>query len=559
VNSCGAVAAREASDLPMRTVQWTRFASCSLAPVPMITRVTWVSRTRRRVGGGVQRAGDHINRHFAAVSAVALVLAIGGLIAVAHVLVSAQLRATEERGATKSGVVLARSAFQPAVAADSDRLTSAEIDALDDATKGARTAQGVLGLTVYAPDGMVLYSPNRRLIGTHENLDRYERAALAGHVTNTPRHITTDLTDGSSAPRIDVYVPLATRAGQVVALFELTLPYAPIASEVASEARRLDLTLLVSGLLIFLLTIPRLRRAGAALRTIAAQEHRALVRDLGRAIEDGQLRLEYQPLGCLDTGHVRSVEALLRWDHPQRGLVPPADFIPQAEQTALIWPLTEHVLRQAIHQASVWHEDGLDLRVAVNIAGPCLLDHRLADTLADLLHRAQLPADRLAIELTEESVMGEPEAAIHALLTLRSLGVQTLALDDFGTGYSSLTRLRDLPFTELKIDRSFVVDAGIDGDPTLIAAIADLAHKFGLDVVAEGIEDGATWRRMATLGCDIGQGYWLSRPLRPENLPDWMREHSSERQPQSPAAVENEHVRRRPNRHDRMPRAAAVD
>jgi EAL domain-containing protein (putative c-di-GMP-specific phosphodiesterase class I) len=283
-----------------------------------------------------------------------------------------------------------------------------------------------------------------------------------------------------------------------------------------------------------------------------------LVRDLGKAINDGQLRLEYQPLAHLRSGRVRAVEALLRWDHPRRGLVPPAEFIPQATQTDVIWPLTEWVIGQAIEQAAAWRANGLDLRVSVNVPGPCLLDSRLPDTLVELLDRARLPVDRLAVELTEESVIREPEAAVEALQKLRSLGIELLALDDFGTGYSSLTRLRDLPITGLKIDRSFVVDAGDSGDPTLIAAIADLAHKFGLAVVAEGIEDAETWRRMAAIGCDVGQGYWLSRPLRPEALADWMRGRTIEPWPQAPAAVAVAPARRGPRLHDRRRRPAAT-
>src|SRR6202035_3363208 len=140
--------------------------------------------------------------------------------------------------------------------------------------------------------------------------------------------------------------------------------------------------------------------------------------------------------------------------------------------------------------------------------------------VAEILARSELPPDRLAIELTEESVIRDPHVAVQALRALRLLGLEVLVLDDFGTGYSSLTRLRELPISGLKIDRSFVVDAGTNGDPTLIRAIA---------VLAEGMEDQATWQRMAALGCDMGQGYWLSRPLRPEAVPHWLRGRSIER------------------------------
>ena len=517
-----------------------------------------VWRIRRTVADGLGEVGDHVNRHFAAVGVVVLMLAIGGLVAVAHLLTSAQLRTAKEHSATSVAVVLAHSAFAPAIDADSDQLTALEVARLDAATRGARSTETLLGLTVYAPDGSVLYSLDHHLIGRHESLDRTERASLRGAVTTTAPHSTAGPTDTSRAERIDVQVPLLGSAGRVVALFEVSLPYAPIASEVASQTRRLDLVLAVSGLIILLLLFLRLRRAGAAVRTVAALGHRRLVRDLGTAMKEGQLRLEYQPLAHLRNGRVRAVEALLRWDHPQRGLVPPAEFIPQATQTDVIWPLTEWVIGRAVEQAAAWRANGLDLRVSVNVPGPCLLDPRLPDTLVELLDRAHLPVDRLAVELTEESVIREPEAAVEALQKLRSLGIELLALDDFGTGYSSLTRLRDLPITGLKIDRSFVVDAGASGDTTLIAAIADLAHKFGLAVVAEGIEDADTWRRMAAIGCDVGQGYWLSRPLRPEVLAEWMRGRAIEQWPQAPAHAALTPARRGALPHDRRRRPAAA-
>ena len=162
--------------------------------------------------------------------------------------------------------------------------------------------------------------------------------------------------------------------------------------------------------------------------------------------------------------------------------------------------------------------------------------------MADLLERSGLPADRLAIELTEKSDPRPTTRSADPPRAARSLGIEVLVLDDFGTGYSSLSRLRELPISGLKIDRSFVIDASTHGDPTLIRAIVDVAHEFGLAVVAEGMEDQATWQRMATLGCDMGQGYWLSRPLRPEAVPDWIRGRNIETWPQAKATIETAHV-----------------
>jgi EAL domain-containing protein (putative c-di-GMP-specific phosphodiesterase class I) len=487
------------------------------------------------------------------VAVVLLALGVGALVAVAHVLVGGALRAEKERAATSVGVLLARTAFESAVSADSDRLTASEVARLDAVTSEARTTDALLDVTVRAPSGVILYSPTPSLIGMRAGLDRYAHAALAGRVTTTPREASSEPDETTHGARIDVLVPLDSSEARVVALFELSIPYAPIAAQAAAETRRVDLVLLAAGLIFSLLAGVRLRRAGPALRTIAAQQHKALVRDLRRAIERGQLRLEYQPLAHLRSGHIRAVEALVRWEHPQRGLVAPAEFIPQAEQTAVIWALTEHILAQAIEQAARWRAQGLDLRVSVNIPGPCLLDRRLPGTLVRLLGRAQLPPDRLGVELTEESVIREPRAAREALLELRSVGIELVALDDFGTGYSSLTRLRDLPITGLKLDRSFLVGADTDADATLIAAITELAHKLGLGVVAEGIEDEPTWTRLAALGCDVGQGYWLSRPLRAEAVAGWMRGRSVEAWPQAPAIdVDASRSQARPRRRSRL-------
>ncbi len=477
-------------------------------------------RTRARARAAL--VDDFVNRHFAALTAALLAVGVGGLVGVAHVSIGGQLRAERERTARDTAVVLAHAVFEPALGTDADRLTRTELARMDAAAAGARRTQTIVGLTVLAADGLVLYAPNHGLIGDTVPLDGVESAALRGRVTTVLSRSATAITDTSKLSRINVYVPL-TIGAHARALFAISLPYAPIQSAVVGDTLHVDLLLLAVGSIVLALAGLRLRHAGAALRTVAVLQHRTLEHELRRAIAERQLRLEYQPLAELRTGRVYAVEALVRWDHPRRGPVPPGDFIPQAVQTKTIWSLTEHLVGEAIAQVARWRAQGIDLAVTVNLPAPCLIDERLPGLLADMLMRARLPPARLGIEITEDSAIRDPQAAARALSRLRALGIEMLLLDDFGTGYSSLTRLRGLPVTGLKLDRGFLVDAAAHADYALIAAVAELAHDLGLRVVAEGVEDGATWTRMAALGCDAGQGYWLSRPLRPQALPAWLR------------------------------------
>jgi len=254
-----------------------------------------------------------------------------------------------------------------------------------------------------------------------------------------------------------------------------------------------------------------------ALYSPAADAHNharfTLGAELRQAIMGDALLLHYQPKAALATGRITDVEALVRWPHPTRGLIPPDEFIPLAEQTGAIAPLTWWVLETALRQARAWRRSGRPLGVAVNLSAANLRDPRLSGKILTLLRRYATPPAMLRIELTESAIMGDPEHAIDVLTRLTECGVR-LSVDDYGTGYSSLAYLKRLPIDEIKIDRSFVRDmAGDPADAAIVASTIGLGHSLGLRVVAEGVEDEETWRRLAELGCDLAQGYYLSRPL----------------------------------------------
>ncbi len=268
-------------------------------------------------------------------------------------------------------------------------------------------------------------------------------------------------------------------------------------------------------------------RTGYALYDPAQDQHSperlALVGELRAEIEGGALTLHYQPQVDLASGRVCGVEALVRWPHPRRGLIPPDHFIPLAEQTGLIALLTEWVLAEAVRQGRAWQRGGLLLGVSVNLSMWNLHDPALPARVASLLQEQGLPPAWLRLELTEGALMADPERALDVLTRLAGLGVR-LAVDDFGAGYSSLAYLKTLPVDELKIDKSFVRAMATDAaDAAIVASTVALGHALGLRVVAEGIEDRATWDLLAEMGCDVAQGYHIARPLPPDALADWLR------------------------------------
>ncbi len=255
-------------------------------------------------------------------------------------------------------------------------------------------------------------------------------------------------------------------------------------------------------------------------------ERLALVGELRRAIERDELILHYHPKVDLVRGELVGVEALLRWPHPVRGLVPPDEFIPLAEQTGLIQPLTLWVLEAALKQRSEWQDTGPQVPVAVNLSMRNLHDLHLPDTVGELLQKWGGEPDWLVLEITESSLMADPERARQILARLCSMGVR-IAIDDFGTGYSSLAYLKRLPVHELKIDRSFVQQMS-HGDAVIVRSTIGLGHDLGLTVVAEGVEDEATLHRLRSFACDVVQGYFVSRPLSAAQLSAWLQKSGSD-------------------------------
>jgi EAL domain-containing protein (putative c-di-GMP-specific phosphodiesterase class I) len=247
----------------------------------------------------------------------------------------------------------------------------------------------------------------------------------------------------------------------------------------------------------------------------------ALEADLHHAIEAGQLRLDYQPVVELPGRCPAGVEALLRWDHPTLGSIPPVTFIPVAEETGTIVPIGAWVINEACRQLRIWKEEGLLSYVAVNVSARQFRDPNLISTVKQALIDNDLPPSALVIELTESLLIDDPTAGAELLATFRSMGIR-VSVDDFGTGYSSLSYLKQFPVDFVKIDRSFVehLHLGDSSDETLVAAIVAMARALGVRTVAEGVENEEQERRLVQLGCDYGQGYFFSRPTDAASIPE---------------------------------------
>jgi EAL domain-containing protein (putative c-di-GMP-specific phosphodiesterase class I) len=255
-----------------------------------------------------------------------------------------------------------------------------------------------------------------------------------------------------------------------------------------------------------------------------------LVSQFRQALEGGQVKVHYQPKVALPSRQLLGVEALVRWRHPEFGPLDPDEFVPAVEAAGLVDALTEFVLDQALVRVRKWLDRGLRISAAVNISVRSLADQRFPDRVAARLERHRVPAELLTLELTESGVMADPQRALPVLRRLHTLGV-VLAVDDFGTGYSSLAYLRQLPVDEVKIDKSFVLGMGSDlGDLAVVRSIVELGHSLGLTVVAEGVEEDIARDQLAAMGCDVAQGYLISRPLSETRLEAWLQARTTQAQ-----------------------------
>ena len=273
----------------------------------------------------------------------------------------------------------------------------------------------------------------------------------------------------------------------------------------------------------------------------AKQDHHSLslltmVSDLRKAMEQNQLLMHFQPKIDIRARTLCGAEALVRWQHPERGFMPPDSFIPVAEQSGIIVPLTAWVLNESIKECARWHRRGLQIPVAVNLSVRNLHDPKIIEVILNTLRRYDLPASALIIELTETAVMTDSNRALSILLALAKEGVK-VSVDDFGTGYSSLANLKKLPVHEIKIDRSFVIDMNENNNEAVIVrSTIDLAHNMNMKVTAEGVETEFTWNLLHSYGCDMAQGFYLSRPMPGEDFFIWA-ENSRHAAPVQAAAM----------------------
>jgi predicted signal transduction protein with EAL and GGDEF domain len=256
------------------------------------------------------------------------------------------------------------------------------------------------------------------------------------------------------------------------------------------------------------------------------RERLNLLGEMRQALVNDEFVLHYQPKVALIDNRLLGLEALARWQHPVRGLLSPGEFIPVAENTGLIVPFTLHVMRLAVRQIAEWQQDGEPLAVAVNLSPRCLADADLTGQILAILAAYDVAPALLKLEITENTLAHDPDRALATLTALHDAGI-SISIDDFGTGYSSMSYLKQLPVSELKVDRSFVMGMLTNADDgVLVRSVVDLGHNLGLTVVAEGVEDQATLEALAAVGCDIAQGFHLGRPMAPQAFEAWRLDRS---------------------------------
>lgn len=427
----------------------------------------------------------------------------------------ASIRTDQLANATSSAELLAAASYGPHLT-QAKQLSVAQLHALDQITLAARRTAAVSAVTILGPHGQVLYSSDHRSIGR-------QPPSLKGLVPALEGQTTTTVVGGANVgQQIDVTVPIyGQRAGRPIAVADVQLPYAPVAQVISTRTQRINYILIGAALLFYALLWPLLLRASKAVRTQSDPRKLALVRELTNGMKREQLLLHYQPTVDLTEGRVVAVEALLRWQHPKRGLLAPSEFLPNVTDHALNSKLALHVVGMALRDCQEWRDRGIDAAVNVNLSVANVLDDGLPDRIGELLATCGIPPSALGLEVTETAIVADEHRATAMLKALDGMGVR-ISIDDFGTGHSSLACLRDLPVSELKIDREFVVGLRMrPRDKAIVGLITRLAHGLDVKVIAEGVEDEATVNELAGLDVDMAQGYYFSRPLPLADLVAW--------------------------------------
>lgn len=325
---------------------------------------------------------------------------------------------------------------------------------------------------------------------------------------------------------LKIYVPIVIGADPLPrSVLEVHLPYAPVQATIDYRTGYLAIVIVLAALLFYLALLPSVLRGSRALADLYDARQVPLQRRLRRAMQDGELDLNYQPKLDLRTGKIEGAEALLQWRLEDGSIVPPADYIPLIETTPVMQDLTMHVFERAVGQSARWAQQKIDVRIAVNISISNLREADLPDRLARVAAAHGRSPGQFTLEVTESAVGQNADLEVRTLKDLRARGF-TISIDDFGTGESSLSRVDAVQFQEVKIDRSFM--RKLEVDPTVVAGIINLAHALGARAVAEGVESRAVALQLVVLGCDAMQGFHLARPMPGDEFPTWLHDfHSS--------------------------------
>jgi EAL domain-containing protein (putative c-di-GMP-specific phosphodiesterase class I) len=457
-----------------------------------------------------------------------LTFSIAGLLAVALVafavsqILGAEIRDTQVTSATRSAELLSAASLGPQLPARGRPLEAEQLKKLDEATLAARRTTGLAGVGIWDLQSRIVYATDHRLIGTSVLRTPEAVAAFSGKTSTAVVSRAPSVVSTLAAKQIDVAVPIyAHGKRKPTAVAEVALPYAPVAQSVSTETQRIDLILIGASLLFYAMLWPGLLRASKAVRKQSDPRRKALLRELEHAFAHDELLLYYQPTINLEGGRVAGVEALLRWRHPKRGLLGPSEFLPGIVDSALNSRLALHVVEMALRDCGAWRDRGIDVSVNVNLSAPDVLDDALSQEIGKLLATAGIPPAALGLEVTEGAIVADPDRAAAMLTALDRLGVR-VCINNFGTGYSSLAVLRDLPVTELKVDRSFI--SGLQSRPrdrTIVSLIIGLAHQLDVTVIAEGVEDLQTLTDLGEMHCDMAQGHYFSQPLPLTELVAW--------------------------------------